>query len=101
MAVDGGQPVPGKRRKKPVDEPKYCHESAASRSKLLANIGSKCDDHATDDFTLPSKPNRMINEKFRFLLLSSKIYNQHNDANYILYVTKLKNTEHLNEFHTG
>lgn len=46
-----GHCVPGNRRKKPVLEPKYCHDSAASRSKLLANIGSKCCDQAIDDRT--------------------------------------------------
>lgn len=49
-----GHCVPGKRRTKPLVEPKYCHDSAASRSKLLANIGSKCADHATDDCTFES-----------------------------------------------
>lgn len=49
-----GHCVPGKRRKKPFVAPKYCHESPASRSKLFANIGSKCVDHATDDCILES-----------------------------------------------
>lgn len=49
-----GHCVPGKRRIKPLVAPKYCQESAASRSKLFANIGSKCADHATDDCTLES-----------------------------------------------
>lgn len=50
-----GHCVPGKRRINPLVEPKYCQESAASRSKLFANIGSKCADHATADCTFESK----------------------------------------------
>lgn len=52
--IDFFSDVPGKRRIKPLVEPKYCHESPASRSKLFANIGSKCVDHATDDCILES-----------------------------------------------
>lgn len=37
--------MPGNRRRKPVLDPKYCQDRAESRSMLLANNGSKWDDH--------------------------------------------------------
>lgn len=46
VAASCGHDVPGNRRRNPAREPKYCQDKAGSRSKLLANIGSKCDDHA-------------------------------------------------------
>lgn len=49
VELECGHCVPGKRRIKPVVEPKYCHETAASRSKLFTKIGSKCVDQVTDD----------------------------------------------------
>lgn len=52
--IDFFSAVPGKRRRNPFVDPKYCHETPASRSKLFANIGSKCVDHVTDDWTLES-----------------------------------------------
>lgn len=54
VASPFGHCEPGKRRRKPELEPKYCHDRAASRSKLFAKIGSKCCDQAIDERTLPS-----------------------------------------------
>lgn len=50
-----GWVVPGYLRKNPWLEPKYCHDSAESRSKLFENNGSKWEDHATEDWRSKSE----------------------------------------------
>lgn len=57
VELECGHCVPGKRRKKPLVDPKYCHETAESRSKLFAKIGSKCVDQVIDDWTIASENN--------------------------------------------
>jgi hypothetical protein len=47
----GGQAVPGNLLKKPVLDPKYCHDSAASLSRLFAKSGSRCEDQRMADWT--------------------------------------------------
>lgn len=78
VAPSCGHFVPGKRLRKPVLEPKYCHDNAASRSKLFAKIGSKCADHVFAEWTSESE---LSKTKYFFFPFYKK---EANGGNFIL-----------------